>query len=209
MSLGAVILCGGESRRMGQPKAWLPFGDERMLQRVVRLVSTVVDDVAVVAAPGQELPPLPASVVLARDPIRGRGALQGLAAGLAALPDRVELAYATPIDVPFLQPAWISLLANLIGNHDIAIPRCQGYDHPLAALYRRRAVLPAIEALLGVNRLRPAFLMETLPTRVVDEPELREADPQFGTLRNLNTPEEYRSALLELGLVPSRGGPVI
>ena len=36
MNLGAVVLCGGESRRMGQPKAWLPFGPERMLQRVVR-----------------------------------------------------------------------------------------------------------------------------------------------------------------------------
>ena len=36
-SLGAVVLCGGESRRMGRPKAWLPFGPERMLQRVVRL----------------------------------------------------------------------------------------------------------------------------------------------------------------------------
>ena len=85
MTLGAVILCGGQSRRMGQPKAWLPFGRERLLQRVVRLVSTAAEHVAVVAAPGQELPPLPASVVLARDPVRGKGPLQGLAAGLAAL----------------------------------------------------------------------------------------------------------------------------
>ncbi|MGZ6054814.1 MAG: molybdenum cofactor guanylyltransferase, partial [Isosphaeraceae bacterium] len=56
--VGAVILCGGESRRMGQPKAWLPFGPERMLQRVVRLVSTVTGPIVVVAAPGQELPSL-------------------------------------------------------------------------------------------------------------------------------------------------------
>ena len=41
MTPGAVVLCGGESRRMGRPKAWLPFGDERMLQRVVRLVDMV------------------------------------------------------------------------------------------------------------------------------------------------------------------------
>ena len=64
MSLGAVILCGGESKRMGRPKAWLTFGGERMLQRVVRLVANVVDDVAVVAAPGQELPSLPPSIIL-------------------------------------------------------------------------------------------------------------------------------------------------
>src|SRR5262249_20887164 len=145
MSLGAVILCGGESRRMGRPKAWLPFGSERLLQRVVRLVATVAEDVAVVAAPGQDLPPLPAPGIVARDPVRGRGPLQGLAAGLAALPDRVELAYATATDVPFLHPEWVKLQARLIGNHDLAMPYCQGYHHPLAALYRRSKALPAIE----------------------------------------------------------------
>ena len=133
---------------MGQPKAWLPFGTERMLQRVVRLVSTVAGPIVVVAAPGQELPALPEAVRVARDPLRGRGPLQGLAAGLAALPDEVELAYATATDVPFLQPAWIDRLVALIGDHDLAMPLCDGFLHPLAALYRRASVLPACESLL-------------------------------------------------------------
>ncbi len=200
MSLGAVILCGGQSRRMGRSKAWLPFGGERLLQRVVRLVSTAVEHVAVVAAPEQELPPLPDSVLLARDPVLGRGPLQGLATGLAALPDEVELAYATATDVPFLHPDWIGRLAALIGEHDLAIPACDGYHHPLAALYRRRTVLPAIVTLLGADRLRPVFLMESVSTRVVLVDELREIDPQLGTLRNLNTPEDYAAALRDDGL---------
>jgi molybdopterin-guanine dinucleotide biosynthesis protein A len=142
MTLGAVVLCGGASRRMGQPKAWLPFGPERMLRRVVRLVSAATGPVVVVAAPGQEVPPLPSDVVLVRDPVSDRGPLQGLAAGLAGLPDAVELAYATATDVPFLEPAWIVRLRDVIGEHDLAIPFVQGYHHPLAALYRRAAVLP-------------------------------------------------------------------
>ena len=186
MSLGAVILCGGESKRMGQPKAWLTFGGERMLQRVVRLVANVVDDVAVVAAPGQELPSLPPSIILARDPVSGRGPLQGLAAGLGALPNRVELAYATATDVPFLEPGWITRLASLIGDQDLAIPHCQGYHHPLAALYRRARVIPAIQALLAANRLRPVFLMEDLPTRVVTEEELL---PGRSPTRDIAQPE--------------------
>src|SRR5215469_6127242 len=113
MSLGAVVLCGGESRRMGRPKAWLPFGPERMLQRVVRLVGTVARPIVVVAAPGQELPDLPEGVAIVRDPIAGRGPLQGLAAGFAALSDPVEVVYATATDVPFLQPEWITRLAAL------------------------------------------------------------------------------------------------
>jgi molybdopterin-guanine dinucleotide biosynthesis protein A len=199
MSLGAIILCGGESRRMGRPKAWLAFGPDRLLQRVVRQVATVAEVVAVVAAPEQELPPLPSSVIVARDPVAGRGPLQGLAAGLAALPDRVELAYATATDVPFLHPGWIRRLAELIGTNDLAIPYCEGRHHPLAALYRRATAMPAIEALLRDDRRRLGLVMDVLTARVVSEDELRDVDLRLGTLRNLNTPEDYRAALAEAG----------
>lgn len=199
MNLGAVVLCGGESRRMGQPKAWLPFGGEAMLQRVVRLVGSArgVGPIAVVAAPGQALPPLPDRVIVVRDPVTGRGPLQGLAAGLAALPAGVDLAYASATDVPFLQPAWVDCLADLIGDHDLAIPHAEGYHHPLAALYRRVTVLPAVESLLKQDRLRPFFLMEAVRTRVVEADELRAADPDLKTLRNLNSPDDYKAALSE------------
>ena len=42
MNVGGIVLCGGRSRRMGRPKAWLPFAGEVMLPRVVRLLSEVV-----------------------------------------------------------------------------------------------------------------------------------------------------------------------
>jgi molybdopterin-guanine dinucleotide biosynthesis protein A len=195
MTLGAIVLCGGESRRMGQSKAWLPFGDERMLQRVVRLVREAVQDIVVVAAPGQELPELPGEVTIVRDVVSGRGPLQGLAAGLAALPSAIEFAYASGTDVPLLQPSWIETLARLIGDHDLAIPFVEGYHHPLAALYRRSTVLPAVESLLQADRLRPVYLMEAVRTRIVEAEELRAADPELKTLRNLNTPEDYEGSL--------------
>jgi molybdopterin-guanine dinucleotide biosynthesis protein A len=184
---------------MGQPKAWLPFGPERMLQRVVRLVGEAAGPVVVVAAPDQELPPLPDAVAVVRDSVSGRGPLQGLAAGLAALPETTELVYASATDVPFLQPAWILRLQELIGNHDLAIPFIEGYHHPLAALYRRATVLPAIEALLREDRLRPVFLMDAVRTRVVTPEELRDADADLRTLRNLNSPDDYRAALRDAG----------
>jgi molybdopterin-guanine dinucleotide biosynthesis protein A len=199
MSLGAVVLCGGESRRMGRPKAWLPFGPERMLQRVVRLAGTVAQPIVVVAAPDQAVPDLPADVAVVRDSVAGRGPLQGLAAGFAALPDPVELVYATATDVPFLQPDWITRLAELIGGDDLAIPFIDGYSHPLAALYRKRTVLPAIGDLLDANRLRPVFLVEAVQTRIVTEAEMRAIDPELRSLRNLNHPGEYQQALRDAG----------
>jgi molybdopterin-guanine dinucleotide biosynthesis protein A len=202
MTPGAVILCGGHSRRMGQPKAWLPFGPERMLQRVVRLVGSVARPIVVVAAPNQDLPDLPDNVLLVRDPIPDRGPLQGLAAGLAALPATIDLVYASATDVPFLAPAWIERLVDLIGDHDVAIPFVDGYHHSLAALYRRSIVLPAVESLLRADRRRPVFLLEMVRTRLIEADELRSADPELRTLWNLNTPEDYQEALRAVGFAP-------
>jgi molybdenum cofactor guanylyltransferase len=203
-SAGAMVLCGGESKRMGRPKAWLPFGPERMLQRVVRLLGTVAHPIVVVAAPGQDLPDLPSEVGIVRDPVSGRGPLQGLAAGLSALPESVEFAYATGTDVPFLEPRWVTRLVELIDVHDLAIPFALEYYHPLAALYRKSTVLPAIEGLLRDNRLRPVFLVEVVKTRVVSEAEMKTVDAELQTLRNLNFPDDYEQALRDAGL--SAGG---
>ena len=49
-SLHGIILCGGKSRRMGQPKAWLPLGGETVLARVLRLLRPTVESIIVVAA---------------------------------------------------------------------------------------------------------------------------------------------------------------
>jgi molybdopterin-guanine dinucleotide biosynthesis protein A len=73
---------------MGRSKAMLPFGPETLLERVVRLLGEAVDVTVVVAAPGQKLPELPPSVVVAHDRQPDRGPLEGLAVGLQILADR-------------------------------------------------------------------------------------------------------------------------
>jgi len=194
LHVGGVVLCGGQSSRMGRPKAWLPFGDERMLPRIVRLLGEVVAPVVVVAAPGQDVPPLPPGIELVHDPEQGRGPLQGLIAGLEALRGRIDAAYLSSCDVPFLQPAFVRRLVELLGEHVICVPEVGGYRHPLAAVYRVEVVTTAAK-LLAENRSRPAFLFEEVPTRIVQPEELAGADATFQTLRNLNTPAEYETAL--------------
>jgi molybdenum cofactor guanylyltransferase len=178
---------------MGRPKAWLPFAGEIMLPRVVRLLSAVVAPVVVVAAPNQDVPPLPPEIVVVRDDVDGRGPLQGLAAGLRALTGRAEAAYLSSCDVPFLVPAFVRRLIDLLGNHDICVPDAGGYRQPLAALYRL-TVAPMVERLLIDGQLRLAFLLDVGATRFVAAEELLAVDPDLRTLRNLNSPEEYAAA---------------
>jgi molybdopterin-guanine dinucleotide biosynthesis protein A len=198
MRVGGIVLCGGQSRRMGRPKAWLPFAGELMLPRVVRLLQGVGEPVVVVAAPEQDVPPLPGDVAIVRDAENDRGPLQGLAAGLAALAGKVDAAYLSSCDVPFLQPAFVRRVIALFGDHLICVPQVGDHHHPLAAVYRVE-VLDAVHTLLRENRLRPYYLFEAVKTRVLSADEIRDADPTFQTLRNLNTPEEYEAALREAG----------
>jgi molybdenum cofactor guanylyltransferase len=193
---GGIVLCGGKSTRMGTSKALLPFGDETMLQRVVRLLGEVVAPIVAVAAVDQVLPELSPDVIVTRDEHEGRGPLEGLRAGLKALPPHVEAAYVTSCDVPLLVPAFVQQMLTLADGYDIAVMEIDGFPHPLSAVYRR-TTLPHVELLLSAHRLRPAFLFDAVRTRRVQPREMT-ADPELHTLQNLNTPEEYAKALARL-----------
>jgi len=182
---------------MGQSKAMLPFGEELMLQRVVRLVAEVVspERIVVVAAAGQELPPIPPEIILTHDQQENRGPLEGLACGFSALASTCDAVYATGCDVPLLVPAFIQRMFDFLGDHEIAVPKDGKYHHPLAAVYRT-SVLSNVQQLLEADKRRPFFLFEQVDTREVPVDQLRTVDPELASLTNLNTPEDYRDALL-------------
>jgi len=198
MSTAGIVLCGGQSIRMGRPKAWLPIAGEFMLGRIVRLLGAVpLSPIVVVAAPDQDLPPLTAGVEVVRDAEKGRGPLQGLAAGLAALSGRAEAAYVSSCDVPFLRPAFVRRLIELRGEHAICVPELGGYRHPLGAVYRLD-VASVVGQLLAEDRLKSALLFDHAPTRFVYAEELVDVDSELMSLLNVNTPEEYERAQREV-----------
>jgi molybdopterin-guanine dinucleotide biosynthesis protein A len=199
MDVAGIVLCGGQSRRMGRCKATLPFGGEVMLVRVLRLLGEVVEPCVVVAAPSQELPPLPPEVQVIRDRAEGRGPLEGLFCGLSALDQRVEAAYVTACDVPLLQPSFVRRLTELLRDDDVVVPVDGQFQHPLAAVYRTRLV-DTIASLLAQDELRMVSFYDRVSTRRVDANALRDVDPDLLSLMNINRPEDYARALRRAGL---------
>ena len=206
------MLAGGRSTRMGRPKANLEWHGSTLLHRVTGIVSRAVDGpVVVVRAPDQELPPLPPGVRVADDAAEGRGPLQGLAAGLAAVAGEAEVAYVSSTDVPLLHPAFVRAVAGSANGRsatgtgasgdpvDVALPVVHGFRHPLSAAYRT-SLLPAVEELIAEDRMRPAFLFERSRVRELGEeellanPELAAADPELLSVLNLNEPDDYERA---------------
>ena len=198
---GAIILAGGKSSRMGSPKASLDWHGSTLLRRVTGLAQRTVDGpVVVVRAPGQDLPVIHPSVEVVEDAREGRGPLQGLAAGLAAIGDRAEVAYVSSTDVPLLHPAFIRrVVGGFTADIDVVLPEIHGFRQPLSAAYRTR-LLPEVEGLVDDDKLKPAFLFDRCRVlRLDDAAMLRDKrlaafDPGLDSVRNLNEPSDYEAA---------------
>jgi molybdopterin-guanine dinucleotide biosynthesis protein A len=186
---------------MGRPKAWLPVGGEPMLARVARITAAAVGPVVVVAAPGQELPPLPAGVEVARDSTAGNGPLEGLAAGLAVLAGRADAAVVTGCDAPFLTSSFVRRLVALREGAPACAVVVGGFPRPLPGVYAV-SLLGVIHGLLAERQLRLGALLERVPARLVEPAAFVDVDPALASLRNVNTPDEYARALAELGRPP-------
>lgn len=197
--VGGLVLCGGRSRRMGRAKLSLPFGDETMLERVVRILGDVVAPIVVVAAQDQQLPALPEGVLIVLDEEDDLGPLGGLAVGLAALSDTVDAAFVSSCDAPLLQSAFVQRMIELLGSHEVAVPQEDDYYHPLSGVYRTSLGKRAGQ-LIANNQRRPLHLIEQSDALLIDVDTLREVDPQLDSLRNTNTVNDYQRALQDAGL---------
>lgn len=187
-----IVLAGGRSSRMGVSKALLDWHGSTLVRRVAGIVArSVGGPVMVVAAAGHELPALSASVEVVADSFTGRGPLQGLADGLAAVGDRATVAYVSGVDAPLLHPAFVrTVVGALDPDVDAAVPDVDGRVHPLAAAYRV-SLLPLIQRLLAQDERAMSGLLDHVRVRRLTGSEL----PARESLTNLNDPASYERAL--------------
>lgn len=188
-----LVLCGGASRRMGRSKADLPFGDETLLERVVRILGAVLNPVIVVAGPTQVVPP---GMIVVHDTEAWAGPLAGLANGLAALRG-AEIAFATGCDCPFLTPEIIGTMTDNCPSSGAAVANFGGAIQPLPAAYHvgSRHVAATLLA-RGERSLRS--LLDGIAISHISESRMRLVDPDLAAFAPLNTPLDYEAALVRL-----------
>jgi molybdopterin-guanine dinucleotide biosynthesis protein A len=198
----AVVLAGGRSTRMGAPKAALDWHGSTLVRRAAGIVGRAVDGPVVVArAPGQALPALPPAVEVVEDAHEGRGPLEGIAAGLAAIGERAQVVYVCGVDAPLMHPAFVRRVLALLGaDADVALPRAHGFAQPLAAAYRTTVTAPLRSLLQEGGRLGTGALLRRCRVTEIDEamlladPGVAALDPALDSLLNLNEPADYEAA---------------
>ncbi len=194
MRLGAIILAGGRSARMGRAKDALPWRGRPLLAHVVAELERCCDPITVVARDAaQALPPLPPTVTRLVD-AAGTGPLAGLLTGLAWHRGRnVDAVFVTACDHPFVSAEVVRWLAAHLADHDAVVPRTGDAWQPLCAIWRTTVVATA-ERLLATGA-GPRDLALAARTRVVEADELRAADPELRCLRDVDTPDDWNAAL--------------
>ena len=185
----ALIVAGGDSRRMGRDKASLALGEQTLLQRVLAVVQPLFADVLVSVRIRRTDIALPQVC----DACPDGGPLAGLAAGLAAV--KTSWIFAVATDMPFLRPALIERLASERNGYQAVVAMVDGHPQPLAAFYSISA-LPVLEDLLaGKEKRSLRAALTQLNTRCVAESELMAADPGLRSFFDLDTPQDLSLAI--------------
>ena len=144
--LGALILAGGQAKRIKENKALLKLGEKPLLYHVFEKISDVVHEIIVVIGKGDNLmkfkPLLPKRVALLQDKVYGQGPLRGIFTGLKRM--HAEYALVTPCDSPFIKKSLLKYLISKAINTNAVIPLWpNGNIEPLHAIYKISATIPA------------------------------------------------------------------
>lgn len=182
-----IILSGGRNTRMGENKAFLRVGGERLIDRTVRLFRELFREVVIVTSTPLDYIDQKAAIVT--DILPERGALGGLYTGLFFAAE--EYAFIAACDIPFLNRAFIEYMISRSTGYDIVVPAPSDGLQPLHAVYARRC-LPAIRSLLDRGRLQIKELYPGQRILKITPEILRGFDPGGRMFLNVNTPEEYR-----------------
>src|SRR5437762_13083313 len=140
MDATLLVLAGGESRRMGRPKAWIEVGNTVLLRYVVERLAPAFSEVVVSFGEPEQMEQL-VPYRVAFDRKRDAGPLAGLEAGLITA--RHDVLFAVACDMPYVTEATARLAVAAAGSSDAAIARHDGLFEPVCGAYRKTA-LPAI-----------------------------------------------------------------
>ncbi len=190
--LAGVVLCGGRSRRMGVDKATIEIDGSTLLDRAISRLREACDPVLV--APGDvQLGAGEHEIV--EDAVPGAGPLAALVTALRRSPH--PLIAVVAVDMPWLDPALLHLLAGRIGDRDVAVCETDRGVEPLHAVYATSALGPAESALRSPDRSLHGLLWQ-LRVLTLAETEWRSAGIDGRFSRNVNTARDLADLRLEL-----------
>jgi molybdopterin-guanine dinucleotide biosynthesis protein A len=189
----AVILAGGQSRRMRTDKALVDVGGKRLIDRVIEIITPLFSHIFINSNKPDSYQEKGFPVI--PDIIRGKGALGGIYTGLVHA--ETDYVFCVACDMPLLNRDLIRYMTENVDGCDVLIPKTPDGFHPLHAMYSKRCIT-SIEELLQKNILKISELFPKVRSRYITEEQINLFDPHFESFFNLNTWQDLETARKKL-----------
>ncbi len=193
---GAVILAGGRSTRMGENKALVTLMGESLLSLEVNSLSSLVDEVMVIAKTAEEMKlyekEVPSNVKLLFDAVSQDGPLVGIYSALKVT--KSEYCYVHPVDSPIINAKVVNHLFDMAMNYDGAVIKLErDLVEPLHAVYKRNTALVAAEKALQLGDSSAKILCKETRVKQVPLDDIRVFDNELVSLFNINTKNDLKT----------------
>jgi molybdenum cofactor guanylyltransferase len=198
--LFGLVLAGGASTRMQRDKAAIEYHGQSQLQWTFQLLSHVCAATFVSVRPDQREEPTRVGFPQIVDRLPGAGPIAGISAAMQAHPKAAWLVVAC--DLPFLSEATLRHLVANRDTHKLATAYRSSHDglpEPLCAIWEPLSREPLL-AYVDAGKQCPRKFLINADTALLDLPDARALD-------NVNTTDEYRTTLAEIGVGRSAAPP--
>jgi molybdopterin-guanine dinucleotide biosynthesis protein A len=189
---GAILAGGGATRFGGRPKGLELVGGERILDRLVRVMTDSLGQAPLLVANAPDAATWDPSLQTVADVRPGLGSLGGIYTAVVRAPAPVVC---VAWDMPFVSEPIISALAAGLERYDVMLPQSEGRRgvEPLCAAYGP-ACGPAIASSLDSGDLRAVGFHHRVRVGILPLEDVRGlADPDL-VFFNVNTAKDLAEA---------------
>ena len=194
-----IILCGGQSRRMGQDKGSMIIHNQPMIKHILNTLNHQIDEAIIVLNDDERIRKYNEfinkknytyKITLTQDKIKNKGPLSGILTGLENI--NSQYALTIPCDSPYITKKYINTIYNEIENQYQAIVPYHDKNNklqtsePLHSIYNKN-ITPTIEKQIQNNTLHIKGLIEQIKTKYIQIDNKKIEKKEF---KNLNRPED-------------------
>ena len=194
-----IILCGGQSRRMGQDKGYMIIQDKPMIKHILSTLNHHIDEAIIVLNDKSRVDRYSEfinsndysyQITFLEDKIKNKGPLPGIMTGLGKINSNYALVL--PCDSPYVSEKYIETIFSQIDvNYQAIVPYHDETNRlktsePLHSIYKKE-IIADIEKLVNDDILHIKGLIEKIDTKfvLIDNKKIEKKE-----FRNLNRPED-------------------